>query len=313
MEIALLSSVLKIGVLATTLCLTSYAGAVSKDIEVGHKPAYGNKPCTGYDKLEITPKELLSTAVYNWARCVGMFSLTGTELLYNSSSEEVIDIMETYMDAAEQSVKEAFEESLIGDGTANGGRQMTGFGAAIPIVPNVGTYGGIDRATVANWRTSTFDIPAGDVSGFTSWDSTTARAIIERITLQRSRGGRYPDLIIADANSYEAISSAFVAHQRLASERLARLGFTGMTIVTPAGPVDVIAAGGIGNVMDSDTIFGIDTKGAALYTYPGQEFVPFHPGDGMRPINQDAIAQGIVWTGQFVLENPLFTYRAITA
>lgn len=268
---------------------------------------------TGYDKLEITPKELLNSAVYNWSRCVGMFSLNGTELLYNSGEEEAIDLMETYMDAAEQSVKEAFEEGMIADGTADGGRQMIGFGGAIPIVPNTGTYGGIDRATVANWRTSTFDIPAGDVSDYTSWDSTTARAIISKITLQRSRGNRYPDLIIADANSYAAIEAATVAHQRLASERLARLGYAGITIMTPAGPVDVMAAGGIGNVMPADTFFGIDTQGAAIYTFPGQEFVPFHPGDGMRPINQDAVAQGIVWTGQFVLENPLFTYRAITA
>lgn len=268
---------------------------------------------TGYDKLQITPKELLNSAVYNWSRCVGMFSLTGTELLYNSGEDEVIDLMETYMDAAEQSVKEAFEEGLVGDGTADGGRQMTGLGSAVPIVTNTGVYGGIDRATVPNWRTSTFDIPAGDVAGYTTWDSTTARAIIEKITLQRSRGGRYPDLIIADANSYAAISAAFVAHQRLASERLARLGFTGMTIITPAGPVDVIAAGGIGNVMPADTFFGIDTQGMAIYTFPGQEFVPFHPGGGMRPINQDAVAQGVLWTGQLVLENPLFTYRAITA
>lgn len=268
---------------------------------------------TGYDKLEITPKELLNSAVYNWSRCVGMFSLTGTELLYNSGEEEAIDLMEVYMDAAEQSVKEAFEEGMVSDGTANGGRQMIGLGGAVPIVANSGTYGGIDRATVANWRTSYFDIPAGNVSGYTAWDSTTARAIIEKITLQRSRGGRYPDLLIADSNAYAAISAAFVAHQRLASERLARLGFTGMTIITPAGPVDVIAAGGIGNVMPTNTIFGIDTKGAAIYTFPGQEFVPFHPGDGMRPINQDAVAQGVVWTGQFVLENPLFTYRAKTA
>ena len=268
---------------------------------------------TGYDKLEITPKELLNSAVFNWSRCVGMFSLTGTELLYNSGEEEAIDLMETYMGAAEESVKEAFEEGLIGDGTADGGRQMIGLGAAVPIVTNTGTYGGIDRASVANWRTSTFDIPAGDVSGFTTWDSTTARAIIEKITLQRSRGGRYPDLIIMDANSYEAVSAAFVAHQRFTSDRLQRLGITGMTINTPAGPVDIVTAGGIGNVMDQDTFFGIDTKGASIYTFPGQDFVPFHPGDGMRPINQDAVAQGIVWTGQFVLENPLFTYRAITA
>lgn len=267
---------------------------------------------TGYDKIAITPKELLNSAVFNWSRVVGMFSLNGTELLYNQGDEEVIDLLEFYMESAEKSVKEEFEVSLVGDGTGAGGRQMIGLGGAIPIIPNTGIYGGIDRATVPNWRTSTFNIPNGDVPGYTTWDSTTARQIIEHIALARSRNGRYADLLIADANSYAAISASFVAHQRLASERLARLGFAGLTYMTPAGPVDIVAAGGIGNVMPANTIFGIDTDGLVLYEFPNQAFVPFHPGDGMRPINQDAVAQGIVWTGQLVLENPLFSYRIIT-
>ena len=268
---------------------------------------------TGYDKIEITPKELLNSAVFNWSRVVGMFSLTGTELMYTRGEEEVIDIMEFYMDAAEKSVKEEFEVAMIGDGTGSGGRQMVGLGGAIPVIPNTGVYGGIDRATVPNWRTSTFDIDNGDVSGFNAWDSTTARPIIEQISLNRSRNGRYADLLIADALSYQAISASFVAHQRIVSERLGRLGFAGLTYMTPAGPVDIVAAGGIGNVMPQNTIFGIDTKGLSIYEFPGQSFVPFHPGDGMRPINQDAVAQGIVWSGQLVLENPLFSYRIITA
>lgn len=268
---------------------------------------------TGYDKIQITPKELLNSAVFNWSRVVGMFSLNGTELLYNSGEEEVIDLMEFYIDSAEKSVKETFEVAMVADGTADGGRQMIGLGGAIPVTPNTGIYGGVDRSAVANWRTSTFDIPEGDVGSYTTWDSTTARPIIENIALARSRNGRYADLLIADANSYAAISASFVAHQRLASERMARLGFTGLTYVTPAGPVDIVAAGGIGNVMPADTIYGIDTQALSIYTFPGQEFVPFHPGDGMRPINQDAVAQGIVWSGQLVLENPLFSYRIITA
>lgn len=268
---------------------------------------------TGYDKIAITPKELLNSAVFNWSRVVGMFSLNGTELLYNQGEEEVIDLLEFYMESAEKAVREEFEVSLVGDGTGAGGRQMIGLGGAIPIIPNTGIYGGIDRATVPNWRTSTFNIPNGDVPGYTTWDSTTARPIIEHIALARSRNGRYADLLIADANSYAAISASFVAHQRLASERLARLGFAGLTYMTPAGPVDIVAAGGIGNVMPANTIFGIDTEGLVLYEFPNQAFVPFHPGDGMRPINQDAVAQGIVWTGQLVLENPLFSYRIITA
>lgn len=268
---------------------------------------------TGYDKIEITPKELLNSAVFNWSRVVSMFSLTGTELMYTRGEEEVIDLMETYLDAAEKSVKEEFEVALIGDGTGAGGREMIGLGGAIPVIPNTGVYGGIDRATVPNWRTSTFNITNGDVSGFTTWDSTTARPIIERIALNRSRNGRYADLLIADSLSYQAISASFVAHQRIVSERLGRLGFAGLTYMTPAGPVDIVAAGGIGTVMPANTIFGIDTQGLAIYEFPDQAFVPFHPGDGMRPINQDAVAQGIVWSGQLVLENPLFSYRIITA
>jgi hypothetical protein len=264
---------------------------------------------TGYDKLEITPKELLNSAVFNWSRVVSMFSLTGTELLYNRGEEEVIDLMEFYVDAAEQGVRESFETAMIGDGTANGGRQMIGLGGAIPVLPNTGTYGGIDRATVAAWRTSTFDVSNGDIPGYTTWDSTTARPIIEYISLARSRNGRYADLLIADANMYAPISASFVAHQRIVSDRLARLGFAGLTYMTPAGPVDIVAAGGIGNVMPADTIFGIDSQGLAIYEFPGQSFVPFHPGNGMRPINQDAVAQGIVWSGGLVLENPLFSYR----
>jgi len=267
---------------------------------------------TGYDKIEITPKELLNSAVFNWSRVVSMFSLTGTELLYNSSEEAQIDLMEFYIDSAEKAVKEAFELSLVQDGTGTGGRQMIGLGGAIPIVPNVGVYGGIDRADVPNWRTSTFTVTTDFPDIGTTWDSVTARPIIERIALNRSRNGRYADLLIADALPYQAVSASFVAHQRLQSERSARLGYMGLTYMTPAGPVEIVAAGGIGNVMPANTIFGIDTMGLAIYEFPNQSFVPFHSGDGMRPINQDAVAQGIVWSGQLVLENPLFSYRLVT-
>lgn len=267
---------------------------------------------TGYDMLQVSPKELLGSAVFNWSRVVGMFSLNGTELMFNSGEEEIIDLMEFYLNSAEKSVKEAWETAIVGDGTADGGRQLIGFGAAVPILPNTGIYGGIDRGTVTNWRTTTYNIASGGVSGYTTWDSTTARPIIDRITLARSRGRNYPKLYIADALAWEAISAATVAHQRIVDERMARLGFQGYIWETPAGPVNLMAAGGIGNVMPANTIFGLDPSTWGIYTFPGQEFVPFHPGNGLRPVNQDAIAQGVVWSGQLVQENPLFNVRIQT-
>lgn len=293
---------------------------ISKGIEASHKQARDNNSRTGYDKIQITPRELVNSAVFNWSRVVSPFSLNGTEILFTGGVEEQIDLVSFYLRDAEKAVGEEFELGIISDGTAQGGRQMIGLGAAIPITPNTGTYGGIDRATVPNWRTSTFNIASGDVSGFTTWDSTTARPIINRIALARSRNGRYADLLIADALAYEAIDASLVAHQRIVEDgaatnrmtKVGSLGFTALQIMTAAGPVNVVAAGGIGNVMPANTIFGIDTEGLAIYEFPGQSFVPFHPGDGVRPVNQDAIAQGIVWSGQMVLENPLFSYRIRT-
>lgn len=268
---------------------------------------------TGYDKIEITPKELLNSAVFNWSRVVSMFSLNGTELLYTRGEEEVIDLMSFYLKAARKTIKEEFETSLVGDGTGAGGRQMIGFGGAIPIVPSTGIYGGIDRADVVGWRPWSFQATTDFADIGTVWDSTTARPIIERISLNRSRNGQYPDLWIFDGLSYQAVSASFVAHQRLATERSARLGYAALAYHTPAGLAELVAAGGVGNVMPANTAFGIDTSALSIYEFPGQSFVPFHPGDGMRPINQDAVAQGIVWSGQLVLENPLFTGRLRTA
>jgi hypothetical protein len=242
-----------------------------------------------------------------------MFSLNGTELLYTSGEEEQIDLMDFYIAAAEKSIKEEWEASIVADGTGSGGRQMIGLGGAVPIVANTGVYGGIDRATVPNWRTTSYQATVDFADIGTTWDSTTARPIIERIALNRSRNADYPDLAIADSLAYAPISASMVAHQRITTDRAARLGFESLAIWTPAGLVDVVAAGGIGNVMPANTIFMLSTSGLAIYEFPGQAFVPFHPGDGIRPINQDAWAQGIVWSGQFVVENPLHQVRLRTA
>lgn len=270
---------------------------------------------TGYDKIRISPKELINAAYFTPKRVVAPFSLTGTELLYNRGRTQRINIMRTYLNKAEQAMIEAMEAAAFGDGTADGGRQMIGFAGAIPVVPGTGTYGGIDRAANPIWRTTTYSVPGNDFPTIgTTWDTTTARPIISEIMRRQSSGRRYADLLIADNNSYRAIEDSMVAHQRIVDNtRLGRLGFGGLEIVTSVGRASVVCATGIGNVMPANTIFGIDTEALMLYYHPDNNMVPFHEGDGAKPINQDAIAQGIVWTGEMVLSNPRFTWRLVTA
>ncbi len=271
---------------------------------------------TGYDFLDAQPKEILNDAVFTPKNLAVGFSLTGTEILANEGRTRIYNLVDEYMETAENSMMDLWEQALHSDGTADAGRQMIGFGGAIPINAATGTYGGIDRATNPLWRTTYYNVPGGDFTDIgTTWDSTTARPILERIVAQRSKGRRHASIAVADLASYQAVSASMVAHQRIARSDGgdATLGFNGLEVATPAGNIELFCATGVGNVMPANTIYGLDLDGLNIRYRPNRNMVPLFPGDGAQPINQDAVAQFLVWNGELVLKNPRFTWRLRTA
>jgi len=267
---------------------------------------------TGYDKLRNSPIELFNDAVFTPKNIAVPISFAGTELLANSGRARDIDLMDEYLESAESSMVDAFEVAINSDGTADGGRQMVGLGAALPIVTTTGTYGGINRATYALWRTTTFDAQTDFPTIGTQVDSTTIRPMYESILAQRSRGQRGADLLIASRQHYLAYSASLVAHQRITSPGLmGRLGFTSLEFAGAGKRAEVVLASGIGTSMPNDTTYGLESRSLYLYYHPDRNMVPLFDGDGAMPINQDAIAQFLVWNGEFVLGNPLFSWRLI--
>jgi hypothetical protein len=276
----------------------------------------GGQWFTGYDYLDAQPKELLNDAVFTPKNLAVGFSLTGTELLANEGKTRIRNLLDEYMETAENSMADLWEAALHGDGTGDAGRQMIGFGGAIPINPATGTYGGIDRALYPIWRTSYYNVPGGDFPDIgTTWDSTTCRPILERIVAQRSKGRRHASVAVADLISYQAVSASMVAHQRIqrSDGGDATLGFNGLEVATPAGNIELFCATGVGNVMPANTIYGLDLEGLNVMYHPSRNMVPLFPGDGAQPINQDAIAQFLVWNGELVNKNPRFQWRLRTA
>lgn len=267
---------------------------------------------TGYDKFDINVKELLNDAVFTPKNLVVPFSLTGTEILANQGRTRVHNLVRTYLDTAEQSMQDLWEISLHSDGTTDAGREMIGLGGALPIVGTTGIYGGIDRATNPIWQTATYDAATDfTAQGITGWDSTSARPIIERVTALHSKGRRKPDLWMADLDSYQALSASMVAHQRIvtAQGRAAKLGFDVLQVATPAGTVEVVCATGVDTVMPANTLYAIDSDSLSVYYHSARNMVPLFPGDGLNPINQDAVAQALVWNGELVLANPRYSAR----
>lgn len=266
----------------------------------------------GYDILANPPIELFNDAVFTPKAVVVPISLTGQELRANRGREQVHDLMSSYLEAAEASLVDAFDEALHSDGTGDGGKQLTGLAAAIPILPNVGVYGGIDRAQHALWRTTTYDAQTDFPTIGTQVDATTIRPMLNRIMSQRSRNTRGADLLIMSEEHYWAYDAATVAIQRIVREdSLAGMGFTALEYIGGGRRAEIVLASGLNNSMPSNTTYGVETSSLTLRYREGYNFATLFDGEGQMPLNQDAIAQYIGWEGELVLGNPLFSWRLI--
>ena len=265
---------------------------------------------TGYDKLRNSPIELFNDAFFTPTNAYVPISFNGTELLVNRGRAQVIDLFAEYEKSATSSMQDLIEAGINGDGTASNGRSIIGLAAALPVVTNTGTYGGIDRSINPIWRTSTYNANSDFPDLGTQVDSTTIRPMYERIMLQRSKGNRAADILIASTEHFQAFSASLVAHQRVTSQgRIGRLGFPALEFAGAGFTSEVIPAAGIRSSMPANTTYGLRGDDLYMYAHPDRNMDMLFDGDGAMPINQDAIANFLVWFGQFVLGDPQYSWR----
>jgi hypothetical protein len=266
---------------------------------------------SGYDYLDNPPIELFNDAYYTPKMVAVPISLTMEEILNNQGENQLKPVLKSYMRAAEASLEDAMDTAIHSDGTANGGKQLTGLAAAVPIVTNAGTYGGISRVDNAIWRTTTYDIHTAFTSIGTQVTSTTIRPFLNRIMTARSRGRRHADLLLMSPEHYEAYDAATLAIQRTtnASSELGKLGFSSLEYIGGGKRAEIVMDGGIGSNMPANTTYGLDTDSLRLRYNPSRNFDKLFEGDGQKPINQDALAQFIGWMGELTMTNPLFNWR----
>lgn len=265
---------------------------------------------SGYDFLENPPIELFNDAYFTPKMVAVPISLTLEEILNNEGSAQIMDTLESYMDAAERSLADVMDVALHSDGTANGGKQLGGLGVAVPIVTNTGTYGGIDRATYPIWRTTTYDANSAFPTIGTQVNAATIRPMLTQIFMRRTRGRQGADLLVMSPEHYAAYDAATVAIQRVTREGgLGSFGFTAMEYVGAGRRVEIVMEGGIGSNMPANTTYGLDTDSLRIRYNPNRNFDKLFDGDGQKPINQDALAQFIGWMGELTQVNPLFHWR----
>jgi len=184
----------------------------------------------GYDTLDITPQEGITTAFYEWKQLAASISLSRREERQNAGEGKIKDIMQAKVMQAEMSLRDEFNYQLLGK-TVSSGAWSSGAGignqtaeADFSPVPHMVaknpsatvTVGNIAQGSYAFWRNVSVDGSAIHGSkdaaaerGFLCDDWATLGQAMRYTYNACSKGaGGSPDLILCDQLGYESYEGA---------------------------------------------------------------------------------------------------------
>lgn len=261
---------------------------------------------SGYDLLPVAAADVISAAEYQIKQYAVPVVISGLEQLQNSGKEALIDLMEARISVAESTMANQLSASIYGDGTGAGGKSVTGLGAAVPTSAATGTYGGIDRATFAFWRSQAFDakVNGGSTTGISA---ANVQTFMNALWAKLIRGSDRPDMIVCDNQFWSAFMASLQPQQRFMDPKSASLGFPTVKFMD----ADVVLDGGIGGACPANTAFFLNTKYISWRPHKDRNMVPLSP-DRRYSINQDSEVAILAWAGNLCSNGAQFQGRLFT-
>ena len=247
---------------------------------------------SGYEVLNITPDSPISAAQFSITQYADSVTMSGLEMLQNSSKEAIIDLLDGRMQVSEARLLNRISTDLYGDGTGNGGKNITGLAAAIATSPSSGTYGGINRANWTFWRNQA-------TTGANS--AALIQAAMTTAAIKSVRGNDKVDLIIAVNTLYSRYVESLQAIQRIAGVDEGAAGFASLKFYGGGMSADVVLGGGIGAQETATYMYMLNTNYIFFRPHKERNFVPI--GGERQSINQDAIVKLYGWAGNLTCSN----------
>ena len=277
---------------------------------------------SGYEVLNIAPNSPISAAQFSITQYAAAISMSGLEMLQNSSKEAIIDLLEGRHKIAEAQLMNRIDNDLYLDGTGNAGKNLTGLGAALTVA-GTGTYGGIPRATWAFWSNQFY---RGVTDGGAAVSAANIQSYMTTLALRCVRGNDKPDLWVGSSDYYAFYVASLQAIQRVSSDTgsgAAGAGF-GPELKFYGGGMsaDVVLGGGVSGVVSAtaaantntttsgavtSNMYAINTNYLFFRPHRDRNFVPI--GGERQSVNQDAVVKLIGWAGNLTSSGPQFSGR----
>tara|TARA_Y100000814_G_scaffold24340_1_gene16160 strand:+ start:4603 stop:5445 length:843 start_codon:yes stop_codon:yes gene_type:complete len=240
---------------------------------------------SGYEVLDTSPADVLSSAVYDWKQLAGTVTISGLEEIKNSGPEAIINLLEARISVLEKSLENSLSTSLYSDGTGSSGKEVGGLQLVIADA-GTGTVGGINSSTFTFWQN------VQTTATSSAFSVANVQTDMNNIYLSLVRGVDKPDIVTADANAYKAFLGSLQAIQRVADANEANSGF----VTTRYLGSDVY----YDDQVPTNHMFFINTNYLRLEVAADRNFVPL---DTRMSVNQDAMVVPMVWSGNLTCSN----------
>lgn len=239
---------------------------------------------SGYEPIDITPQDVFSAAEYAYKQVALSVSASGLEILQNSGSSQVFDLLESRIRNAKSTFKNQFHIDCLSDGTATSGKQVGGLQLALATNQATGTVGGINKANWTFWRANTQSA---------TLSASNIQAQMNALWLKCAARGGMIKTILADDSTFGFYETSLQTITRLVDPKKGSLGTLGFSSYAykDAEVVYVPQLAG----MPANTMYFIDPTCIALRYHKDRNFVVLNPD--RASVNQDAIVKLQAWAG----------------
>jgi hypothetical protein len=271
--------------------------------ELGNADSY-----SGYDVLDVTPADGISTAFFNWAQAAVPISISGLEEKKNRGEERIINLLESKTKQAELGLQEFFNKRMLqgAGGSAitsayvsamNGSTFVDPLPLQVMFDPTTSTsIGNINQNLNLWWRNQTKDFTA----------LTTFAGFLKGLRNLRnncSKGpGGPPDLHLVTQGTEELYEAALAAAHRNPSYQVADIPFDNVAFYgKPVTWDEFMPDFGDGTVTQTKgSWLMLNTK---FWGVRVDAETNFSTTNFIKPENQDAKTAHILWLGALGVSN----------
>lgn len=252
---------------------------------------------SGYDALNISASDVLTSAEYNWKQCVVNVTASGEEIRKNAGSKtRILNLVKERIDNAVRTMKNNISSDMYSDGTTS--NQINGLQAICPDTAG-GTLGGIDGDTWTFWRAKVQSAASPLVGSAITLSASTFEQFIRQAYIAITRGSDVPDLLIFDNYYYELFEGSQVSLKRYTTDTTrsadnANAGIVSLKYKT----ADVFHDGGSGIPASHGYMLNTDYLKYVVHRDADMTEVP-----EQRSINQDAIVIPMITMHQLMCSN----------